>query len=65
MGWRRAGFNNSTGIRGKEESDFLEGGILAHGFLRLRCPMCAYEKLVAFSWKRRGFCASCGARRMV
>jgi hypothetical protein len=41
----------------KEEFDaFLECGILAHGFLRLRCADCAQEKLVAFSCKRRGFC---------
>ena len=44
---------------------FLECGILAHGFLRLRCADCAHEKLVAFSCKKRGFCTSCGARRMV
>jgi len=37
---------------------------LAHGFLRLRCAGCAHEKPVAFSCKRRGFCPSCGARRM-
>ena len=43
---------------------FLECGILAHGFLRLRCANCAHEKLVAFSCKKRGFCPSCGARRM-
>ncbi len=50
----------------KEEFDaFLECGILAHGFLRLGCAECAHEKLVAFSCKRRGFCPSCGARRMV
>jgi hypothetical protein len=50
----------------KEEFDaFLERGILAHGFLRLRYASCAHEKLVAFSCKRRGFCPSCGARRMV
>ena len=49
----------------KEEFDaFLECGILAHGFLRLRCGHCGHEKLVAFSCKRRGFCPSCGARRM-
>jgi hypothetical protein len=29
-----------------------------------RCADCAHEKLVAFSCKRRGFCPSCGARRM-
>ena len=44
---------------------FLQCGILAHGFLRLRCADCAHEKLVAFSCKRRGFCPACGARRMV
>jgi ribosomal protein S27E len=50
----------------KAEFDaFLERGILAHGFLRLRCSECAHEKLVAFSCKRRGLCPSCGARRMV
>ena len=50
----------------KEEFDaFLECGLLAHGFLRLRCDQCAHEKLAAFSCKRRGFCPSCGARRMV
>ena len=43
---------------------FLECGILAHGFLRVRCAHCAHEKLVAFSCKRRGFCPSCGARCM-
>ena len=43
---------------------FLDCGILANGFLRLRCEDCHHEKLVAFSCKRRGFCPSCGARRM-
>ena len=36
-------------------------GILARGFLRLRCAHCAHEKLVAFSCRRRDFCLSCGA----
>ena len=35
-----------------------------HGFLRVRCGDCHAERLVAFSCKRRGFCPSCGARRM-
>ena len=49
----------------KDEFDaFLACGILAHGFLRLRCGDCGHEKLVAFSCRRRGFCPSCGARRM-
>jgi ribosomal protein S27E len=33
-------------------------------FLRLRCGECGHDKLLAFSCKRRGFCPSCGARRM-
>ena len=49
----------------KHEFDaFLACGILAHGFLRLHCGDCGHDKLVAFSCKRRGFCPSCGARRM-
>jgi hypothetical protein len=49
----------------KDEFDaYLECGILAFGFLRLRCGDCGDDKLVAFSRKRWGFCPSCGARRM-
>ena len=49
----------------RDEFDaFLECGILAHGFLRLRCGDCGHDKLVANSRKRRGFCPSCEARRM-
>ncbi len=43
---------------------FLKCGILANGFLRLRCEDCKTEKLLAFSCKKRGFCSSCGGRRM-
>ena len=40
----------------KDEFDaFLECGILAQGFLRLRCGDCGHDKLVPFSCKRRGF----------
>jgi Transposase zinc-binding domain len=42
----------------------LECGSLAHGFLRLRCGECGHDKLLAFSFKRRGSCLSCGAHRM-
>jgi ribosomal protein S27E len=38
--------------------------VLAHGFLRLHCDDCGHDRLVAFSCKRRGFCPSCGGRRM-
>ena len=43
---------------------YLKCGRLEEGFLRLRCEHCHAEKLVAFSCKKRGFCPSCGARRM-
>jgi len=49
----------------QEFEDYLKCGLLEHGFLRVRCESCHHEKLVAFSCKRRGFCPSCGARRMV
>ena len=48
----------------REFEDYLKCGRLEHGFLRVRCDSCHAEHLVAFSCKRRGFCPSCGARRM-
>jgi Transposase zinc-binding domain len=43
---------------------FFGCGILAHGFLRLHCGGCKRDQLLAFSFKRRGFCPSCGAKRV-
>jgi len=43
---------------------YLKCGRLEHGFLRVRCDKCHFARLVAFSCKKRGFCPSCGARRM-
>ena len=43
---------------------FLRCGVLAHGFARVRCADCAFERLVPFSLKGRGFCPSCSGRRM-
>jgi len=48
----------------KEFDEYLKCGRLEHGFLRVRCESCHEEKLIAFSCKKRGFCPSCGARRM-
>lgn len=48
----------------QEFEDYLKCGRLGHGFLRVRCDTCHTERLVAFSCKRRGFCPSCGVRRM-
>ncbi len=47
-----------------EFESYLKCGRLEHGFLRVRCTTYHAEQLVAFSCKRRGFCPSCGARRM-
>jgi ribosomal protein S27E len=44
---------------------FLRCGVLAHGFARVRCRDCAYERLVPFSCKGRAVCPSCGGRRMM
>lgn len=49
----------------KEVDAYLTCGILSHGFLELNCDHCSNQKLLAFSCKKRGFCPSCGARRMV
>ena len=35
-----------------------------HGIVRLRCASCGHDEVVAFSCKCRGFCPSCGTRRM-
>jgi hypothetical protein len=43
---------------------YLRCGVLEHGFLRVVREHCHVERLVAFSCKQRGFCPSCGARRM-
>ncbi len=48
----------------REIRAYLECGVLAHGFLRVQCDACGHDRLVAFSCKRRGFCPSCGGRRM-
>jgi hypothetical protein len=48
----------------REFYDYLQCGVLAHGFLRLGCDTCHKELLLAFSCKRRGFCPSCAGRRM-
>jgi len=48
----------------REFREFLTCGILAHGFARFRCEGCAFERFVPFSCKGRGFCPSCGGRRM-
>lgn len=48
----------------KELFGYLDCGILAKGFARVKCLDCRKESLVAFSCKGRGVCPSCTARRM-
>jgi len=48
----------------RELRSYLTCGVLAHGFARFRCFGCGSDDLVAFSCKGRGFCPSCGGRRM-
>jgi hypothetical protein len=61
---RHADGASLPGFVEQEFRDFLTCGVLAHGFARLRCADCALERLVPFSCKGRGFCPSCGGRRM-
>jgi hypothetical protein len=48
----------------REFREFLTCGCLAGGFARFRCDACGHDRLVPFSCKGRGFCPSCGGRRM-
>jgi putative transposase/transposase-like zinc-binding protein len=48
----------------QEFRKFLTCGVLEHGFARLRCDGCGLDHLLPFSCKGRGFCPSCGGRRM-
>jgi ribosomal protein S27E len=44
--------------------DYLSCGVPEHGFVRVHCPRCRHDRIVAFSCKRRGLCPSCAGRRM-
>ncbi len=48
----------------RELRAYLRCGILAHGFVRVHCDECGLDRVVGFSCKGRGFCPSCGGRRM-
>lgn len=49
----------------REFETFLSCGILSEGFVRVKCADCKEEMIVGFSCKLRGFCPTCGARRML
>ena len=48
----------------REFEAYLRCGILAQGVLRVRRERCGDTTVVGFSCKGRGFCPSCGGRRM-
>jgi hypothetical protein len=48
----------------KELREYLTCGVLAHGFVRIRCEKCGKSMAVGYSCKGRGFCPSCTGRRM-
>ena len=63
----RAGLRDGEGLPRfveQEFRDFLRCGCLAAGFARFRCTACGLDRFVPFSCKGRGFCPSCGGRRM-
>ena len=49
----------------KEFHKYLDCGILANGFARIRCDDCKEDYLIAFSCKSKSLCPSCNAKRMV
>ena len=48
----------------RELEAYLRCGVLAYGFVRVRCGECHDELIVGYSCKTRGLCPSCTARRM-
>jgi hypothetical protein len=48
----------------REFEAYLRCGILDDGLIRVRCERCGDTTVVGFSCKGRGFCPSCGGRRM-
>jgi len=47
----------------EEFSRYIDCGVIARGFMRVRCGACGDEIFVGFSCKRRGVCPSCTSRR--
>ena len=48
----------------KEFREFLKCGRLEHGLVIVHCADCSHHYPVGLSCKRRGFCSSCGGKRM-
>jgi hypothetical protein len=59
--------DSGHGYPGHVEREFrryVDCGILARGFVRVRCGECGTDELVAFSCKGKAVCPSCAGRRM-
>jgi hypothetical protein len=48
----------------REFEAYLRCGRLEHGLLRVQCERCGDRSVVAFRCRGRGFCPSCGGRRL-
>jgi len=48
----------------KELEKFIDCGIIRKGLALFKCYKCGRPKVLAFSCKGRGFCPSCGGKRM-
>jgi hypothetical protein len=60
----QGGGNGLPAFVTRELRAYLRGGRLEHGCVHVRCAQCGDDMVVAFSCKGRGFCPSCGGRRM-
>jgi len=48
----------------KELKKFIACGVIRKGLALFKCGRCGKKKAIAFSCKGRGFCPSCGGKRM-
>jgi hypothetical protein len=48
----------------KELQKFIDCGVIRKGLALFKCYKCGRRKVLAFSCKGRGFCPSCGGKRM-
>lgn len=62
--WVESAGSEVPGYVRTELEGFVRCGVPAYGFARVHCRTCGDDFVVAFSCKGRGFCPSCGARRM-
>jgi Putative transposase/Transposase zinc-binding domain len=64
LGAQRERGHEIPGFVEREFRAFLDCGVLARGLVRVHCDSCGLDRVIGFSCKRRGWCPSCGGRRM-